>query len=80
MIFGDKMKLGIIPAKTSCPYKDKCAFANNNCPTPINLKEKQFDCFVARAWEMISYGSDNYQIRSIISKKIIPPKKLENVK
>lgn len=39
---------GCIPAGKTCPFLKDCGFKFEACPTPANLKDKDFSCAAAR--------------------------------
>jgi hypothetical protein len=69
------LKDGKIPAGFSCPFREKCSLINSDCPSEDAPKSQDYSCFAARAWAMISCGSDNATLRKLISiRKIVPIK------
>ncbi|MCZ2224728.1 MAG: hypothetical protein LC122_13980 [Chitinophagales bacterium] len=47
------LKIGKIPAKTECPFKNYCDLAKNNlCPHKGTEEEKDFECKVALNFDL----------------------------
>ena len=51
-----KLVMGNIPAGAPCPFHSKCGLwraEGARCPTPENLKGREFSCAAARGYDLI---------------------------